>query len=106
MALSEFPIRKAKPKEKPYRMSDGLGLYLLIQPSGSKLWQMRYRFNNKQNVLSFGRYPTIGLAAARRKRDDAKELIADGINPATQRRLDKIAAENAACQTFGLIADE
>ncbi|MBB4302841.1 integrase [Rhodobium orientis] len=106
MALSEFAIRKAKPKEKPYRMPDGLGLYLLIQPSGSKLWQMRYRFNNKENVLSFGRYPTIGLAAARRKRDEAKELIADGINPATQRRLDKIAAENAARQTFGLIADE
>ena len=106
MALSEFAVRKAKPKEKPYRMSDGLGLHLLIQPSGSKLWQMRYRFNNKENVLSFGRYPTIGLAAARRKRDEAKELIADGINPMTQRRLDKIAAENTARQTFELLSEE
>ena len=106
MRLSEFTIRKAKPKEKAYRLADGGGLNLLVQPWGSKAWQMRYRYQGKENVLSFGKYPIIGLADARKKRDEAKRLIADGVDPAAQRKLDKIAAETAARQTFGLIADE
>ncbi len=106
MRLSAFAIRKAKPKNKPYRLSDGGGLHLLIQPSGSKLWQMRYRYGGKENVLSFGSYPLVTLAKARQKRDEAKQLLIEKVDPAKQRRLDQIAAETTARQTFGLIVDE
>lgn len=61
MSLSGFALKSAKPRPKPYRMADGDGLYLLIQPNGSKLWQLRYRFLDKENVLSFGRYPVVTL---------------------------------------------
>ncbi|MEO9875151.1 MAG: integrase arm-type DNA-binding domain-containing protein [Anderseniella sp.] len=106
MSLSEFTIRKAKPKDKAYRLTDGDGLNLLIRPNGSKLWQLRYRFQNKENILSFGKYPIVTLADARRKRDDAKKLLVEGQDPSARRKLDKIAADTAARQTFGLIADE
>lgn len=106
MKLSEFAIRKAKPREKVYRLSDGAGLHLLVHPSGSKLWQMRYRYLGKENVLSFGPYPLLSLAEARSKRDAARKQLQDGIDPAQQRRLEKIEAENAARRTFGLVADE
>ena len=106
MRLSEFAIRKAKPKEKAYRMSDGGGLHLLVQTGGSKLWQMRYRHSGKENILSFGPYPLVSLADARRKRDEAKQLLLEKVDPAKQRRMDKIAAETAARQTFGLVAGE
>lgn len=106
MALSDFALRKAKPRPRQYRLSDGDGLHLLVRPNGSKLWQLRYRFRQKENVLSFGRYPLVTLAEARRKRDEAKTLLANGTDPAAKRRADQIAAETAARQTFGLIADE
>lgn len=106
MQLSEFTIRKAKRREKAYRLSDGGGLHLLIRTNGSKLWQMRYRHQGKENVLSFGQYPLVTLAEARKKRDEAKKQMIGGTDPAEQRRLDKIAAETAARRTFGLLADE
>ena len=106
MKLSEFAIRKAKPREKAYRLSDGAGLHLLVHPSGSKLWQMRYRHLGKENVLSFGPYPLVSLAEARSEREAAKKQLKDGIDPSQQRRLEKIEAENAARRTFGLVADE
>ena len=67
---------------------------------------MRYRYQGKENVLSIGKYPTVTLADARQKREDAKKQLADGVDPSAQRKLDKIAAETAARQTFGLVADE
>jgi integrase len=106
MALSEFAINKAKHRDKPYRIADGDGLNLLLQPNGSKSWQLRYRFNGKENVLSFGKYPIITLGEARQKRNDAKKLIFEGIDPSVKRKTDKIAAKNAARETFGLVADD
>ena len=106
MALSNLALSKAKPRSKGYRLADGDGLHLLVQPTGSKLWQLRYKLHGKENVLSFGRYPVVSLLEARKKRDDAKKLIAKGIDPADQRRLDKITAETARRQTFGLVAEE
>jgi hypothetical protein len=61
MALSDFAVRSAKPRKKAYRLADGDGLNLLIQPSGSKLWQLRYRFRRKENILSFCKYPIVSL---------------------------------------------
>ena len=80
MPLSEFGVRSAKPKEKPYKLSDGGGLYLLIQPNGSKLWRLKYRFAEKEKVLAFGSYPLIGIADARGKRDAAKRLLLENID--------------------------
>lgn len=106
MRLSEFTVRKAKPKEKAYRLSDGGGLFLLIKPNGSKLWQHRYRFWGKENILSFGPYPLITIAEARQKRDQAKRLLLDGIDPAAKKKQDRLEAQALAKQTFGLLADE
>jgi len=106
MPLSDFACKNAKPKDKPYRLSDGNGLYLLVQKSGSKLWQLRYRYLEKENILSFGKYPLVSLLDAREKRDEAKRLLIAGINPSTMRKEEKILAITEARTTFGLIAEE
>ncbi|MEQ8452036.1 MAG: tyrosine-type recombinase/integrase [Nitratireductor sp.] len=106
MPLSEFSVRNAKPREKPYKLADSGGLYLAIQPSGSKLWRLKYRFAEKEKTLSFGPYPLVSIADARRQRDDAKRQLLAGNDPSTQKKLDRIAAATAARTTFGLIAEE
>jgi integrase len=106
MALTLFAIQNAKPKEKAYKLSDGGGLHLLVQPGGSKLWRFRYRFRGKENMLALGTFPEVSLATARSKRDDARKLLAEGTDPSQQKKLDKIAAATAANNTFGLIAEE
>jgi len=106
MSLSDLACKNAKPKDKPYRLADGDGLYLLVQKSGSKLWQLRYRYLEKENILSFGKYPLVSLLDAREKRDDAKRLLIAGINPSAKRKEEKIAALTEARTTFGLIAEE
>ena len=75
MKLTDPIIKAAKPKEKPYKLSDGDGLVLLIQPNGSKWWRFRYRYNGKEKLLSFGVYPEVTLKAVRTKQADAKELL-------------------------------
>ena len=106
MPLREMEVRKAKPKEKPYRLTDGQGLHLLVKPNGSKLWQQRYRFLGKENILSHGQYPAVGIAEARRKREEAKKLLADGKDPGVQKKLDKITSANNSRTTFLLVAEE
>lgn len=86
--LSDAKIRTAKPDAKPYKLSDGGGLFLLIQPSGSKLWRWKFRLDGKENLFSIGSYPEVGLADARVARDAARELAKQGINP-TQHRKDE-----------------
>lgn len=71
MALSDFSIRAAKPADKPFKLADEKGLFLLINPNGSKLFRMKYRFDGKEKVLSFGAYPDVSLKQARDRRDDA-----------------------------------
>ena len=82
------------------------GLHLLITNSGSKLWRLRYRFAGKQNMLSLGSFPEVSLADARSRRANARELLASGVDPSQQRKLDKIAAATAVQNTFGAIAEE
>lgn len=77
--LTDTAIRKAKPKDKPQKLSDGHGLYLLITVKGSKLWQMAYRYSGKQKTYSIGRYPDISLAEAREKATEARKQLIDGI---------------------------
>lgn len=106
MALTPFGIKNAQVREKPFKLSDGGGLYLLVQPNGSKLWRMKYHFIGKERLMSFGAFPSIGLADARAKRDQAKKLIAAGTDPSVQKKLDRIALETSLSNTFGLIAAE
>jgi len=104
MSLTLFTIRNAKPRAKPYKLADGNGLYLLLAVSGKQLWRFRYRFGGKQNMLALGSFPEVSLATARSRRDDARKLLADGKDPAEQRKLAKIDAAAAARNTFGAVA--
>lgn len=106
MPLSDLKIRKAKQKDKAYRLTDGLGLSLLVRPSGTKSWQFRYQFMGKEKILSLGQYPILSLADARTKRDDAKRLLAGGQDPSVQKKLDSIDARVKARMTFKEVADE
>jgi integrase len=106
MPLSEFKISKAKAKEKAYKLTDAFGLYLLVKPNGSKLWQQRYRHLNRERTLSHGRYPILGLAEARRRCTDARRILADGKDPAVQKKLATIEAQVAARMTFRLVAED
>jgi hypothetical protein len=79
--LHSSSVQNAKPKAKSYKLSDGYGLHLCIEPHGSKLWRFSYRFDNKEKMISFGSFPEVSLASARAKREDARKLIADGKDP-------------------------
>jgi hypothetical protein len=81
MPLTEIQARNSKPRERAYKLADGEGLFLFVQPNGSKLWRMKYRFAGKEKLLSFGAYPELGIAAARDKRTAAKALLAEGKDP-------------------------
>ena len=81
MPLTEIQAKRSKPLDHAYKLADGEGLYLLVQPNGSKLWRMKFRFEGKEKLLSFGAYPPLGLAAARDKRGAAKALLAVGKDP-------------------------
>ena len=89
MKLSDVGVRKAKLKIKPYKMADGGGLFLLVQPSGSKYWRLAYRFEGKQKILAFGVYPDVSLVQARENRDAARKLLATGIDPGENRKAKK-----------------
>lgn len=106
MALTLFSIQNAKPRDKPYKLSDGDGLHLLVQPSGSKLWRFRYQFALKEKMLSLGSFPEVSLASAREKKSDARKLVAQGIDPSQQRSQDKLTTQSAAATTFGAVAEE
>jgi len=106
MSLTALAIENAKPRAKPYKIADGDGLYLLVAPSGRKLWRLRYRFAGKQNMLSLGSFPTVMLAGARSRRDSARKLLSEGIDPSQQRKLDEIARATAARNTFGELVEE
>lgn len=98
MSLTEVVVRKAEPGSKPYKMSDGGGLYLAVQPGGSKLWRLKYRHDGKEGLLSFGAHPATSLASARRKRERARQLLATGRDP----RLE--LSREASSRTFEVAA--
>src|SRR5262249_24161832 len=102
--LTATRVRGAKPGQRPIKLSDGGGLHLLIQPHGSKLWRLAYRFVGKQKTLSLGMYANSSLQEARERREAAKRLLAKGIDPSEQRRLDKQIA--ATGSTFKAVAEE
>lgn len=105
MALTDVACRAAKKSEKPYKLSDGGGLYLLVDTGGSRLWRQAYRFGGKQKTIALGIYPHVSLAAARDARDANKRSLAAGIDPSEKRKADKRSAEAAHLTTFNAVAD-
>lgn len=104
--LTDTAIRKAKPADKPQRLFDGGGLYLEVSPAGGKLWRLKYRFGGKEKRLAIGIYPDTGLADARGKRDEARKLLAAGIDPGEQRKAEKAAGGERAANSFEIVARE
>ncbi len=92
--LTDVQVRKAKPAEKPYKLSDEKGLFLLVSTTGHRSWRQKYRFGGKEKLLAFGAYPDVSLVEARDRRDDARKLIRDGIDPSVAKK--QRAAERTA----------
>lgn len=106
MALTDTAIRNAKPGAKPAKMFDERGLFLIVTPSGGKWWRFRYKFDGKEKLLSLGVYPDIGLKDARDRRDEARKLLADGIDPGENRKIQKAARVERAANSFEVVARE
>ena len=104
--LNDIQCRNAKPQAKPYKLTDGKGLYLEIKPNGVKAWRYRFKLSDKESVYAIGDYPSIPLVDARKKREAARELVKQGINPAHNRQLEKIKIEQATATTFEAVALE
>jgi integrase len=100
MPLTETQAKNAKPRERAYKLADSEGLFLLVQPNGTRLWRMKYRFAGKEKLLSFGAYPALGIAAARDKRKAAKALLAEGKDP--MKAKGEVISENG--DTFYMVA--
>ena len=106
MPLTDTHIKSIRYTGKPKKYFDGGGLFLFISPTGSKLWRMAYRFEQKSKLLSFGEYPTVSLKDARERREDAKKKLANGIDPAAQKKAEKAAQLAEIKDTFQNIALE
>jgi integrase len=104
--LTDIEIRKAKPQDKPCKLADGKGLYLLLKPNGGKLWRYDYRFGDKRKTLALGAYPDVPLAKARERLEEARRLLADGIDPMADRKATKAATEERAKNSFEAVARE
>ncbi len=105
MALTNVAVQGAKPKAKRYILKDEKGLYLEVSPSGGKWWRLRYWIAGRENRLSLGTFPEVSLAQARARRDDARKLLADGVDPSATRKAEKAEAQ-AGGETFELVALE
>ncbi len=105
LPLTDMQVLKAKPQGKPVTLFDGGGLFLLVTPSGGKLWRFKYRYEEKAKLLSFGAYPEISLAEARQRRDETRRQLAHSIDPGAVRKAKK-QAETAETETFEVIARE
>ena len=106
MPLTDTTIRKAKPTDKAQRLPDGGGLYLELSPAGGKWWRLKYRFDGIEKRISLGTYPDTSLASARAKRDEARKLLAAGVDPGEQRKAAKAANAERGANSFAAMADE
>lgn len=106
MPLTDAAIRTAKPGEKPYKLADERGLFLLVNPNGAKWWRLKFRVEGKEKALSLGTYPDTSLKEARSKRDEARKQLAEGIDPSQQRKAIKAAREGVTANSFEVICRE
>jgi len=104
--LTDTAIRTAKSSEKPYKLADEKGLFLLVNPNGSKWWRLKFRVDCKEKLLSFGTYPDVGLKDARAKRDEARKMLADGVDPGENRKAQKASKSERAANSFEVICRE
>ncbi len=102
--LSEIQVRTAKPQEKEYKLMDGFGLFLLVTPTNGKLWRFDYRFGVKRKTMAFGAYTNLSLAEARQRREEARKLLANGIDPGEMKKNLKSTGKEIAANTFEGIA--
>jgi hypothetical protein len=106
MPLTDVVLRKIKPGPKTVRMADEKGLYLEVSPSGGTWWRLKYRFDGKEKRLALGVYPEVSLKEARDKRDEARDLLRDGIDPSANRKARKTAEAKAGADSFEVVARE
>lgn len=106
MPLSDIAIRNAKPTSKPAKIADGGGLFLYVTPAGGKLWRLKYRMDGREKLLAIGSYPEIGLSDARKRRDEARTLIAEGKDPSREKQKAKARSRLESADTFAAIAKE
>jgi hypothetical protein len=102
MSLTDTAIRNAKLRSTPFKLYDGSGLYLLLKPSGSKLWRFKYQLDGREKLIGLGHYPDVALKDAREKRDEARRLLASSVAPAEKRKAERLALPD----TFEAIARE
>ena len=100
MTLTHIQITHAKPAVRAYKLADSGALYLVVNPNGTKLWRMNYRFLSRQKTLHFGEWPIVSLADARTRRDEARRQLAAGLDPVEERKADRLAKRIAADNTF------
>lgn len=106
MPLTDAGIRKARPTDKPQKLADGGGLYLLLNPNGSRWWRYKYRFEGKEKLLSLGTYPETSLAEAREKHAAARKRLQAGTDPGAHRKAEKAAGAERAANSFAVVAEE
>ena len=100
MPLTTTAIRNARPHEKPLKLFDGGGLFLLVSPSGGKWWRLKYRFDGKEKLLSLGTFPEGGLKDARERRDEARKQLAADVDPGEHRKAVKSARSSRGANSF------
>src|ERR1700677_1862667 len=106
MKLKDTTLKNAKPREKPYKLFDGGGLYLEVLPAGGKYWRLKYRFGGKENRLALGVYPEVSLADAREMQAKTRELLRKHINPAINRKMMKASDADATANSLEVVARE
>lgn len=106
MPLTATEVKEAKPHEKPRKLADSGGLYLLLQPNGAKYWRYKYRYAGKEKTLALGVYPEVTLKIARQKHQKAREQLAQGIDPGEVRKVEKLTRHLAAADSFEAVARE
>ena len=106
MPLTDFEVRNARPREKTYRLADGAGMYLEVAPAGGKYWRLKYRFAGKEKRLALGVYPDVSAKEARARREEARRLLAGGIDPGIERKVQKAATVERASNSFEAVARE
>jgi integrase len=104
--LTDAACRNAKPSEKPRKLADGHGLYLLVQPNGARYWRFKYRLAGREKLFQVGPYPEVSLTKARAERDKARELVREGKDPVSNRQAERQRAVADSVNTFGAVADE
>lgn len=104
--LRDIQVRQAKPKDKAYKLFDGGGLFLMVTKAGTRLWRYKYRYNGKENTYSIGRYPQISLQEARMRHLKVRQMLADGIDPNTNKRRQRFTSYTEQGNTFQVVAED